>query len=106
MRRPADRSSHAHIRPADGIGVITGDDSLFLRRLDLKALQDRRVAPLDTYVHRIWLVYGDKFHVPSVSYSGDSGHRGYSTQGTAMDKPADLISDKVEVVPVVVLSQT
>jgi hypothetical protein len=32
MRRHSDRSSHAHKKPADGNGAITGDDSLFLRR--------------------------------------------------------------------------
>jgi hypothetical protein len=30
MRRHSDRSSHAHKKPADGNGTITGDASLFL----------------------------------------------------------------------------
>ena len=32
MRRHSDRSSHAHKKPADGNGAITGDASLFLPR--------------------------------------------------------------------------
>jgi hypothetical protein len=36
MRRQFDRSSHAHKKPADGNGTITGADSLFLPRGDLK----------------------------------------------------------------------
>jgi len=36
MRRHADRSSHAHKKPADGNGAITGDASLLLGRGDLK----------------------------------------------------------------------
>jgi hypothetical protein len=36
MRRHSDRSSHAHKKPADGNDAITGDDSLFLPRGDLK----------------------------------------------------------------------
>jgi len=63
MRRPADRSSHAHKKPAYGYGAITGDASLFLRRGDLKTPEDRRVALPDTYVCPVRLVSRDIFHV-------------------------------------------
>src|SRR6202011_2456961 len=49
-------------------------------------------------------------HVLSLSYLGDCARlvifRDFATRRAAMEKQADLISDNIEVVPVVVLSQT
>jgi len=65
---------------------------------------------MDTYVHLFWLVSAGVLHVPSLSYSVTARTGRFTVnranRRAAMDKPADLISDNIEVVPVVVLSQT
>src|ERR1700730_19148928 len=75
-----------------------------------KTDRDRTVPRPDTYVYTIWLVSGARIHVLSLSYLGDCARlvifRDFATRGAAMAKPADLISDNIEVIPVVVLSQT
>ena len=53
-----------------GNAAITGKHSLFL---PAARSQDRTVFQVDTYVYLIGLVYGDTFHVPSLSYPGDRG---------------------------------
>ena len=59
---------------------------------------------------RFWLVSGDVFHVPSLSYPVTARTGQFTViranRRAAMDRPTDLISDNIEVVPVVVLSQT
>jgi hypothetical protein len=41
--------------------------------------QDRTVFSVDTYVYLFRLVYGDRFHVLSVSYPDDNGAAGRFT---------------------------
>ena len=36
---------------------------------------------MDTYVYPFWLVYGEVFHVPSLSYPGDNGAPGLLVVG-------------------------
>jgi len=61
---------------------------------------------MDTYVYPFRLVSGGVFHVPSLSYPVTARTGPSANRRAAMEKQADLISDNIEVVPVVVLSQT
>jgi DNA-binding transcriptional regulator YiaG len=65
---------------------------------------------MDTYVSRFWLVAGVAFHVVSLSYLVTARAVRFTmkraTRRAAMDEPAEVITDNIEVVPVVVLSQT
>src|SRR6516164_9633179 len=72
--------------------------------------QDRTVGWLDTYVYRFRLVYRAVSRVLSMSYPV-TARAGRTTviranRRAAMEKQADVVSDNIEVVPVVVLSQT
>src|SRR5712691_9800360 len=65
---------------------------------------------MDTYVHLFWLVSAGVLHVPSLSYPVTARTGRFTVnradRRAAMDKPDDRISGNIEVVPVVVLSQT
>src|SRR5207344_1436577 len=71
--------------------------------------QDRTVGQLDTYVYLVRLVSG-ALSTYSHGIPGDCAHRADTVipadRRAAMKKQADLISDNIEVIPVVVLSQT
>src|SRR6201986_3990171 len=72
--------------------------------------QDRSVGWLETYVYRFRLVYRAVSCVLSMSYPVTARTGRFAVicanRRAAREKQADVVSDNIEVVPVVVLSQT